>query len=275
MAGHLLLEMKGGCVRNFIFIFSFLTGLMIQPAPAYSQSVVLANGSPCVGSDIVFTLQGSCTSTTWAVNNEGIISSYDNNSVHVKWNTATKSASVTANSYCDGNSWQSYSLYNIAINAVATSSVALSLVNTNVCQGGSMTFTAAPTNGGDTPYYNFYVDGSSAPVYGGPSNSYIYSTNGLSPGPHSVYVRMTTSYPCVTLGSYVSNSPSINFNVTARSVYSVVTMGPPQICSGTANAEFFAKVSDTIGDLSYQWYLNGYPIDGATSNPYTINGLIN
>ncbi len=270
------LFMRANClteVRCIIFIFSLTICLVAQRIPAYSQTVALANGSLCVGSDIVFTLQGSCTSTSWSVTNGGIISSYENNAVHVKWNTAT-TASVTASSYCNGNSWQSYSLNNIVVNPVVTSLVSISLDNTNVCQGsGSITLTASPTNGGSTPYYNFYVDESSIPVYGGPSNSYLYSTNDLPAGAHSVYVAMTSSYPCVTPGSYVSNSATISFIVVARSSYSVTANGPSQICSGSPNAQFYANVSNGIGNLSYQWYLNGYPINGATTNPYTMSDL--
>ena len=259
-------------IKHMIFMFCLVTALMVQLNPTYSQSIALATGSLCVGSDIVFALQGSCTGTTWSVTNGGVISSNDNNSAHIKWNTAT-SAIVTASSYCNGNDWQSYSL-NVTINPTATSSVSISIDNTNVCQGGgTIGLTATATNGGSTPYYNFYVDGSSTPVYGGPSNSYLYSINGLSVGSHSVYVAMISSYPCITQGSYISNSSTQSFNVTARSTFSVATMGPNQICSGSPNAQFFANVSNAVENMSYQWYLNGYPINEATTNPYTINSL--
>ncbi len=241
-----------------------IAALMLCKIQGFSQSVGMS-GQPCVGSDIVFYLQGNCSGTTWSVTNGGTITSGQNTgSINAYWNSAT-SAIVTASSTCTDynnvSNYNSYSYY-ITINSFVTPSVSLSLSNSNVCQGGgSITFNAS-SNGGS--YYTFYVDGVS--VSSGASSSYVYSTSALAPGSHTAYVSMTSSAACPSPSAYVTSTTQ-SFTVTAKANYTVNNSGPAQICSGTSVGSFYATAPGSLGTLSYQWYKNGSAIFDATANP--------
>lgn len=188
------------------------------------------------------------------------------NSIRVKWNSAV-SAIVRASYTCSNSgSWGTTSNLNLSISSSATPSVGLSLSSTNACYGGgSITLTASQTNGGSSPSYTYYVDGVS--VYNGSASSYTYSTSGLAAGNHSAYVMLHSSHPCVTSPSATSSSQS--FTVTNKASYTASISGPGLICSGTSTITLYANVNGGVGNLSYQWYVNGAPSWGGSS--FTTN----
>jgi RHS repeat-associated protein len=154
--------------------------------------------------------------------------------------------------------------YTVNITSSSSSTAALSLSATNVCESGSITLTGSGTSGGSTPQYNFYVDGVSK------QNGYstTYPTSGLAPGAHAAYVVMTSSQPCVA----ASTSPTQNFTITGKSSYSVTLTGPPSICSTSPSGTFSAAVSPILGTLTYNWFLNGSSV-GTNSSSYPSGSL--
>jgi hypothetical protein len=91
----------------------------------------------------------------------------------------------------------------IEFGAGVPANVSISPSANSVCAGTNITFTATPTNGGTSPSYQWYLNGS--PVG---SNSPTYSNSGLTNG-NTVYCVMTSN-----LGGCVSNNPATSNTVT-------------------------------------------------------------
>jgi RHS repeat-associated protein len=223
------------------FVVSSLTG--------FSQSVNM-QGAPCVG-DVVYYFQGNCSDYLWSVTNGTITSGQGTGSIHVTYSSAT-GTNVTVWATCN-SSYNQYS-NNFTISSNVTPSVALTLGGSNICRGSNISLTANPTNGGGSPNYSFYVDGSQ--VYSGSSSSYNYNTASLSPGSHSSYVILTTSLLCVTASSATSSTE--NFTVTGKTTYTANISGPPQVCSGgSPSVTLVTTVGGSIGNLTYEWFRGG------------------
>ncbi len=154
----------------------------------------------------------------------------------------------------------------VTVNQPTIPNVSIGALPTSICSGQKVTFTATPTNGGATPFYQWYVD--SAPV--GPNNP-KYSTMALTNGT-PVYCVMTSSAVCATPPVVTSNSLMIavkpllvpGVTVTASSV---------SICPGDT-VMFTATPTNGGSAPFYQWYVNGSPV-GDSSQTYSTATLTN
>lgn len=135
--------------------------------------------------------------------------------------------------------------------------VSLSASQLNICAGDPVTFTAAPTNGGNNPVYIFYVNGNpSAPQQ---SNEYIWY-----PGNGDVfYVSMQSDDPCAESGWF--DSPPQTIAVSSTLQVSVELEDPGTLCMGVP-ATIFANPVNQGPTPEYEWFVNGSPA-GITSIP--------
>ncbi len=131
--------------------------------------------------------------------------------------------------------------------AVATAAVSITGSPNPSCTGQSVTFTATPTYGGTSPSYQWKVNGNNVGT-----NSPTYTTNSLNNG-DIVTCVMTSNYP------NVQGSPATSQNFT-------VTVNPIPATPTITQNGFVLTSSSATGN---QWYLNGNPITGATSQSYT------
>ena len=104
-------------------------------------------------------------------------------------------------------------------------------------QPGSVTINP---NGGTTPY-----------IYNWSNGATTQNLNNISAGNYTVTI--TDAMGCTTMGSYT---------VTDYSTFSANAVGPTTVCLG----ELVTMVADSIPGASYQWYLNGQLLGGATYN---------
>ena len=118
---------------------------------------------------------------------------------------------------------------------------------TTVCQGGSVSLSAAQVTGATYQWNN-----GGNPVVGATSSTFSATATGN-------YTVTVTSNGCS------ATSAAVAVTITPPPAATITASGSTTVCAGntvTLNA-------NTGANLSYQWLLNGAPINGATAQSYT------
>ncbi|MDB5284976.1 MAG: glycoside hydrolase family 25 [Bacteroidota bacterium] len=120
----------------------------------------------------------------------------------------------------------------IVVNVTALQSAAVSIAtaDTNLCSGASATFTSLSANGGNSPMYNWYVNGNVA------GSGTTFTLNNIQNN-STVYCRMTSSATCISNANVVSDTITVQVNPLP-----VADAGPTVYLPSTS--------SDTIGGNS-------------------------
>jgi len=144
----------------------------------------------------------------------------------------------------------------ITVNSAPSVAVSPSPVTLDV--GQVQTFTAS-ISGGTSPYaYQWYLDGNAV---GTDNASYSYNATA---GPHEVYVNVTDSASVPVTAESNLASVTVNSAVT-------VSITPASCIMDVGQTKLFtATVSGGTASFSYQWYLNGYAVSGATNATWTF-----
>jgi hypothetical protein len=152
---------------------------------------------------------------------------------------------------------------------ILTPSVTITPSSTTACQGTNVTFTANPTNGGNSPTYQWKKNGlnigASASTY---NDANLASTDVIS-------VVMTSSLPCVTAAS-VTSSNTVAVAITPTAVPGInINTAPGLVLCANTSITFLTNITAGGTNPLYQWYLNGAALPGATSTTYTGSGFTN
>lgn len=131
-------------------------------------------------------------------------------------------------------------------------SIAITTGSNPSCTSSPVTFTATPTNGGTTPTYQWFVNGTPS----GTGTTFSSSTLATS---DVVTCTMTSGLTCVTAATANSNAITMTVN-PVPSTPTISQVGASLVSSSTTGN---------------QWYLDGVLIPGATSQTYTptANGV--
>ena len=136
-----------------------------------------------------------------------------------------------------------------------------------VCQGSSVTVTAVPVFGGPAPSYNWFMKGFPADIYLGSGPSYTYvPDNG-----DSLYVVMASNYHCRLADVDTAAKLRINVDSPAVPVVAINSNVGTVVAIGTS-VTLTAVVTGGSSYLTYQWFINGIPVSGATNSVFTHSG---
>jgi len=136
-------------------------------------------------------------------------------------------------------------------------------VTKTICLGEQVEFSHIPPINNVT--YTWYLDGVAQP--GATLNIFTYVFD--VPGKFVVKVKATSNVlgcesDLVTVGT-----------ITVKAPPTVTIDGPALVCNAVEQAVLQATVNPTAGNYSYQWYLNGDPIDGGTGATQQITNVPN
>jgi YVTN family beta-propeller protein len=142
----------------------------------------------------------------------------------------------------------------VTVDATPTVSITLASVTLDVGQSKNLT---ATVSGGASPYsYQWYMNG----VANGTGSGWTFKPS--SPGSYSVYVNVTDNVGVRTKSNVASVTVNAALLVTVPSKSSTLGVGQSRL--------FNASVSGGASPYSYQWYLNGSLVSGATSSSWTF-----
>jgi hypothetical protein len=148
--------------------------------------------------------------------------------------------------------WNDYS------GCITLLSASISPLSASISVGSSVTF-ASTVSGGPPPYsYQWYLNNN--PISGATLNTWAFTP--ATAGNYAVHLNVTDN-----LGN-IAKSNEASVAVAAQLVASISPMSA-SVLVGQPVA-FASTVSGGYAPYSYQWYLNGNPVSGATSNTWTF-----
>jgi hypothetical protein len=155
--------------------------------------------------------------------------------------------------------------FQLAASNTANVSITSSDADNIICTGQTVTFTATPINGGNTPSYQWQVNGSNVGT-----NSTTYTTSSLPTGA-LVTCIMTSSDPNIIGSPATSNA--ITTTVVQPVEPTISINGTNTICAGTA-VTFTTSTSNSGSSPAYQWQVNGTNV-GSNSPVFVSSTLTN
>lgn len=152
------------------------------------------------------------------------------------------------------------------VNNVVTPAVTIAVTpSSTVCEGTTVTFTATPTNGGTTPRFVWKRFG--VPIDSGISMSYVPTLGDV------ITCEMTTSAVCPSANRVTSSGITMTVHPEVLPAVSLYASASSIYASGEL-VDFYTTVSYGGTSPTFQWYVNGNPIPGATTNNFSYHVII-
>jgi hypothetical protein len=239
--------------------------VVINPLPTVYN--VTGGGSYCAGtagvhiglsssaSDVSYTLYNTTTSTTIGSFPGGSGTPLD---FGLQTAAGTYTVSATNTTTTCGSNMAGSAVIVVNPIVVPTVSIDDSRHSDTLCSGSFTTFSAITTNAGGSPSYSWTVNGHTAS--GTATYSYIPANGDV------IGVTLVSSATCATPPS-VSNSITLTVLPQEDPTVSVSSNHGLQLCLGTL-ATFTADPGYGGTDATYQWFVDGHVIGGATTATY-------
>ena len=222
----------------------------INPLPF--AGTITGPSSVCIGSTI--TVSDSATGGTWSVSNSHLSHS---GGVLTGVTFGPDSVVYSVTNYCG----TALAVKSVAVNPLVTPSVSFTTTADTVCAGDTVTFTPAPVNGGAAPAYiwNRFSTGigSGAPFRYVPANGDV------------IKCTMVSDAICPSPDTVVSTAVTLVVNPTVTPVNTISTAMGDSISYLGQIVTFNAEITYCGSAPTYQWYLDGVPVSGATGVSYS------
>jgi hypothetical protein len=137
-------------------------------------------------------------------------------------------------------------------------SASISPLSTSINVGDSVAFTST-VGGGTAPYsYQWYLNDN--PVSGATLNTWTFTP--ATTGSYTVHLNVTDNLGNIVKSNEASVAVAAQLTASISPMSASVLVGQP--------VAFTSTVSGGYAPYSYQWYLNGNPVSGATSVSWTF-----
>ncbi len=231
---------------------------------------ISSNGSICAGGVATFTATiangGSAPVYQWKLNGNNVgagLSTYSSSSLA---NGDVVSCELTSNANCAAPTLVTSNQVTVSVSPNVTPAVTVNASSTVVCGGNTVTFNAIPANGGNSPAYQWLLNGN--PVG---SNSNVYSSSTLTSG-DVVSVELTSNAACAQPATVTSNTVTMQVGTTVTPSVSI-SASATNICSGTP-VTFTATPVNGGTTPTYAWTVNNIAA-GTNSATFTTSTLNN
>ncbi len=238
---------------------------------APSVNIVPSINNICQGTPVTFTATpnngGSAPVYQWQVNGSNAGTNSPTFSSSTLNNGDQVNCLVTSNAVCVTPASATSNIVTMTVNPLVTPAVSIAgVMQTSICPGSTVTFTATPTNGGSTPVYQWLVNGTNAGT-----NSPTFNTNTLSNG-DVISCQLTSDAACLATPAAKSNNVTITVNPAVMPSASI-SVSENNVCAGTV-VTFTATPVNGGSAPNYQWLVNGINI-GSNSATFTSNSFVN
>lgn len=237
-----------------------------------SVVVTASADSICPGESVVFTATptngGSTPGYQWKKNGNNI-----NGASNATYSTSTLVSSdifscvLTSSVGCASPTTATSNNKSVFVKSTFAPTVSVTPSVSTVCEGVNVNFSSAVTGEGNSPAYQWKVNG--ANISGAIGNAFSPAT--LVSG-DIVTLELTSSDACAVPATVSSSPAALTINSLVTPSVSV-SASQTVICSG-ASVTFTATVVNGGTNPTYQWKLNGNNISGETGSTYTSTSLV-
>ncbi|HKR04034.1 MAG TPA: hypothetical protein VJY62_05295 [Bacteroidia bacterium] len=232
--------------------------IVMVVTPVVSASVSIAVSPPfpvCLGTPVTFTATpvngGTAPYFQWQKNGTNVGTNAPLFIISTLLNADKIRVNMTSNKACVSPVSGISNIITANITPLVTPSVIIAAVPAGaICQGTNVTFTAAPTNGGAAPDYQWQVNGINAGT-----NSPVFSSSSLTNG-SIVKVILTSNANCAVPATVNSNNIVMTVNPLIAPSVSIGVSPAGPVCDGT-NVTFTATPTNGGAAPNYQWKING------------------
>ena len=255
------------CISNNPATSNAITMTVIPNLPV-SISISPSINPSCSGNTVTFnatpTNGGLSPSYQWKVNSVNVGT---NNPVYsyIPNNGDVITCVLTSNATCPTGNPATSNAITMTVNPNLPVSITISASSNPFCLGSSVTFTAAPVNGGVSSAYQWQVNGVNV---GSGASTYTYNPSGGD----IVTCILTSSLSCTTGNPATSNPITMVVNSNLPAGVTVAASSNP-FCPGSS-VTFTATPVNGGTSPSYQWKVNGVNA-GTNSATFTYNPINN
>ena len=247
--------------------------IVVNPTQTPSISITAASTSVCAGA--VFNASatvvngGASPVYQWKINGVNAGSNSPTFSTTALSNNATITCVLVSNATCANPATVTSVNLPVVVSSTAAAavSVAISAGNNPMCVGGSLSFSASASNGGNAPAYQWQVNSVNA---GGNSPSFsLVPSNG-----NVVRCIVTSNAICASVLSATSSVITLTVSsVLVPSVSVLQTSGTNPACVGQL-LSFSATPANGGNNPAYTWFVSGVPA-GSNSAVFSSSTLVN
>ncbi|MDP1622165.1 MAG: FISUMP domain-containing protein [Bacteroidales bacterium] len=240
----------------------------VNPFLAPSITITASATTVCTGTPVTFTssiTNGGIAAYQWRLN--GVLVGINQSFILLQPKDGDQvTCELTSSLMCVNSAQVSSNTIILTVSSALPAGISISVPPSSnpFCQGSNVTFSSVPINGGNSPGYQWLINGLPPTLPAGTNSTYTYAPQDGD----FVTCRITSDLWCATPKPATSNPVyMLQNNGTPVSVTIVASANP--VCDG-GSATFTALQINGGTSPSYQWKKNGLNV-GTNSSTYTYS----